>query len=199
MDDLRWRFPLSLVCGDVIRPSEYLDGGIAFHAIVFAQVGFLCAVNLDQGNVFLFQRGSGLFVLRSQSLAMAAPGGKEFSEDKVMAFDEIDKRVFLEVVDIGGSYSSGRGDKPKDCISEGAHGGGSQTRSLSEEMKERIEAHTELFIDERMMLLCNQLFSFLYSELSNLSFLKYPLFKLSVTLASPPKQAPRSRPSPPRQ
>ena len=71
--NVRIRFPLAGVGLDVLDTTENLEGRVALDAELLAQFLLLCAVNLDQGNVFLLQRCRGGFVLWGERFAVAAP------------------------------------------------------------------------------------------------------------------------------
>lgn len=85
----------------VVRASEDLDGWVTLDAIIFAQVGLFCTVDLDEGDIFLFEGGGSLFIFGGQGFAVSTPGGEELCENEVVTFNEIDKCVFLEIVNIG--------------------------------------------------------------------------------------------------
>jgi hypothetical protein len=85
---------------NIVQTSEDFDCGISLNAIIFAEVCFFCAVDLDQSNVLLFESGSSFFVLWSKGLAMTAPGSKELSQDQIMLFDKVFEVVSLQIVDV---------------------------------------------------------------------------------------------------
>ena len=80
-EDARWRFAGARVWLNVVETAEDLDCRIAFDAIVFAKICLFCAVNFHQRNVPLFQRRRSFLIFRRESLAVTAPGRKEFGQD----------------------------------------------------------------------------------------------------------------------
>lgn len=83
--DLRVGLALALVRGGVLQAvgrgvlqaTEDLEGRVALDAICLAEVGLLCAVDLDELDVLLLQGGSGLLVFWGKGLAVAAPWGED--------------------------------------------------------------------------------------------------------------------------
>lgn len=98
IQDLRRGLSLPGVRCVVIWTSEDLDSRVSFHAIVFAQVDFFRAVNLDQWDILLLQCCCSFFIFGGQCLAVAAPWCKELCEDEVVAFDEVGKGILLQVM-----------------------------------------------------------------------------------------------------
>jgi hypothetical protein len=64
--------PVTGVRSDVFLATEHLQGWVALDTEALAEFGLLCAVNLDELDVLLLQRGRSLFVLRGEGFAVSA-------------------------------------------------------------------------------------------------------------------------------
>lgn len=100
--DLRRRLSGTRICLDVVRAPEDFDGRISLDSIVLAEITLGRAVDLDQRDVLLFQRCCGLFVLGSESLAVATPRSKELGQHQIVLGDKFFKVVRLQIMDIAG-------------------------------------------------------------------------------------------------
>lgn len=78
--NIRSSFSLALVGSDVVKATEDLEGGVALHTVLLAEVGLFCAVDLDELDVLLLQSGGRLFVFWGEGLAVTAPWGKDCGE-----------------------------------------------------------------------------------------------------------------------
>lgn len=87
-NDLRLRLTSSPVRLGILRAPENLHGRVTLDPIISAQVLFGSAVDLDERDVLPLQFGGSLLILGGQSLAMTAPGGKEFGQDQVVLLHE---------------------------------------------------------------------------------------------------------------
>ena len=83
---IRWSFPCTAVRGDLVRPSEDLEGRVSLNTIVLAQITLLCAIHLHQWNVLLLQCRRSLLILGRKSLAVSAPWCKDYVDTLVMYF-----------------------------------------------------------------------------------------------------------------
>lgn len=81
--DLPSRLALAAVGGDIVKATEDLEGGVALDTVVGAELLVLGAVDLDELDALLGEGGSGLLVLRGQSLAVAAPGSVDCAASDV--------------------------------------------------------------------------------------------------------------------
>lgn len=68
---------LALVGSDVVKAAEDLESRVALNAMLLAEVGLLCAVDLGDLDVLLLERGGSLLILGGESLAVAAPRGED--------------------------------------------------------------------------------------------------------------------------
>ena len=94
---VRWGFTSAGIWCDIVKTPEDLDCWITLNTVVFTQLCFLCAVNLDEGNVLFFKGSRSLLVLGCESLAVAAPWCKELGKDQVVLFDKVFECVLISV------------------------------------------------------------------------------------------------------
>ena len=75
---IRLGFPRDAIGSDVVGATEDLEGGVALNAILLAQLGLLCAVDLDERDVLLLECCGRLLVLGRERLAVTAPRGEDW-------------------------------------------------------------------------------------------------------------------------
>ena len=72
ISNLRRGLSCTRVCGrGVVKAAEDLESWVALHAILLAEVGLFCAVNLGQLDVLLLQCGCSFLVLRRKCFAVS--------------------------------------------------------------------------------------------------------------------------------
>ena len=77
--DLRGRLALATVGGDVVKATEDLESRVALDSVGGAELRVLSAVDLDELDALVGERGRRLLVLGSQSLAVATPGRVDYA------------------------------------------------------------------------------------------------------------------------
>ena len=85
--NLRSSFPLALVGADVVETTEDLEGGVALNTVGLAEIGLLCAVDLDELDALLLQCSGSLLVLGGERLAVTTPWCEEFDKDERLRGD----------------------------------------------------------------------------------------------------------------
>lgn len=72
------RLAWALVGGDIVRAAEDLESGVALDAILLAEILLLGAVDFGEGDLLVFERRGGFFVLGGEGFAVAAPGCEDW-------------------------------------------------------------------------------------------------------------------------
>ena len=75
--NLRSSLALAGVGGDVVGATEDLEGGVSLNAILAAELGLLCAVDLGELDVLLLKGGGSLLIFGGEGLAVTAPRSED--------------------------------------------------------------------------------------------------------------------------
>jgi len=84
----------TLVGLDIVGAAEDLESGVSLYAVALAQLLLLGAVNLCERNVLVLELGSGLFVLGSEGLAVAAPGCEDWTKVSIVCAYGCERYVY---------------------------------------------------------------------------------------------------------
>jgi hypothetical protein len=73
-----------LVGLDIVGAAEDLESGVSLYSVALAQLLLLGAVDLGERDSLVLELGSGLLVLGSEGLAVAAPGREDWKNVSIV-------------------------------------------------------------------------------------------------------------------